>query len=474
MSIKVNELSAEAQAMRPKWAIVEALMGGTWAMRAAREQYLQRWPQEDQASYDYRLQTSTLFNAFGRTVENMASKPFSEPLRWSGINPTVEAWFDNLDLCGNNIDVFAHEVFRAGLSYGLTHALIEYPKTTAPDGTPLAPTLADERNMGARPYVVHVKPTAVLGWISDKVAGAEVLTQVRILESVSVPDGEFGTKNIEQVRLLTPGAWQVYRENERKEWALFDEGMTSLGYIPLMTFYTRRTGFMRATPPLGDLADLNVQHWNSSSDQFSVLHVARVPILAITGVDDTTKIVVGAKAALMLPLGATAAYIEHSGAAIAAGRVSLQDLEEQMRTMGAELLVTKPGDMTATQSSIDTAQAQCQLGQMANALEDTLDGIIDTMSAFVGLADQGNIDVFDDFAAAPITGAAVQPFVAALVTLVTSDLLSRESAYEELQRYGVLNGDKPWEAEAEKISAAAPVLMGAPLPLGKPATAGAE
>jgi hypothetical protein len=466
MTIKVNDLSDEANALRQRWVLIDTLLGGTWAMRAAREKYLQRWPQEDQASYDYRLQTSTLFNAYGRTIDNMASKPFSEPIRWSDIEKTVEDWFDNIDMQGRNLDVFAHEIFKTALAYGLTHVLVEYPKTVLADGTPIAPTLADERAMGARPYLVHLKPSSVIGWKSEKINGVETLIQARILEAVSVPDGEFGSGNVDQVRVLTPGAWKIYRQNaQTKEWILSDEGVTSLDYIPLVTLYTHRTGFMQATPPLSDLADLNVQHWNSSSDQYSILHTARVPILAITGVDDQTKIVVGAKAALMLPLGADAKFVEHSGAAISAGSESLHDLEEQMRTMGAELLVSKPGDMTATQSSIDTAQAQCQLSAMAGQLEDVLDQVIDIMAEWAGLPEQGDVDVFDDFAAAPIQGAAVQPFVAALVTLVASDMLSKEAAFAELQRYGIINPDLDFETEAEKISSALPVLKGAPIKL---------
>ena len=431
-------------------------------MRAAKEIYLKRWPQEDQASYQYRLDTSTLFNAFARTIDNMASKPFAEPLKWTNIDPVVEGWFDNIDLQGNNLHVFAQDIFRAGLAYGLTHVLVDYPTTVDDQGRSIAPTLADERAMGARPYPIHIKPSSILGWISEKVKGVETLVQVRIAECVNEPDGEFATKDIEQVRVLTPGTWQVYREstNAVDGWVLFEEGVTSLDYIPLVTFYTRRTGFMQAIPPLSDLADLNVQHWNSSSDQFSILHTARVPILAIIGTDDDTKIVVGAKAALMLPLGADAKFVEHSGAAISAGRESLKDLEEQMRTMGAELLVANPGDMTATQSSIDTAQAQCQLGQMAGAFEDALDQVIDIMAQWAGLGDQGDIDVFDDFAAAPVTGANVQPFVVALTTLVASDLLSRETAFGELQRYGIVNDDIEWEVEQEKISKTSMVLTG--------------
>jgi len=35
---------------------------------------------------------------------------------------------------------------------------------------------------------------------------------------------------------------------------------------------------MQAKPPLLDLAWLNVEHWQSASDQSNILHVARVPI----------------------------------------------------------------------------------------------------------------------------------------------------------------------------------------------------
>jgi hypothetical protein len=39
---------------------------------------------------------------------------------------------------------------------------------------------------------------------------------------------------------------------------------------------------MMGISPLRDLAYLNVKHWQSQSDQDTILHVARVPILAIS------------------------------------------------------------------------------------------------------------------------------------------------------------------------------------------------
>jgi hypothetical protein len=48
-----------------------------------------------------------------------------------------------------------------------------------------------------------------------------------------------------------------------------------------------RCAFGDGEPPLLDLAYLNVKHWQSQSDQDNILHIARVPILALIGVRTT-------------------------------------------------------------------------------------------------------------------------------------------------------------------------------------------
>jgi hypothetical protein len=451
MATKVNDISSAVQAMIGGWDKIDTLCGGTEAMRAAREKYLPKFPREDSESYDYRIKTSTLFNGLGRTVENMAAKPFAEPVTCKDIAPEQEAWLQDIDQCGNNLNVFAHNVFTAGLKYGLTHVLVECPPTTDKDGKLLYPTKADETKAGIRPYLVHITPKQVLGWKSAKTgAGAEVLTMLRLMECVEEDDGDFGTRKIEQVRVITPGHWATYRQNDKKEWILHDEGAMSLQYVPLVTFYTKRAGFMTAVPPLTDLADLNVAHWQSSSDQFSILHTARVPILAITGVNDGDEVSIGAKSAMMLPTGADAKYVEHTGAAIEAGRLSLQDLENQMRAMGAELLAETQVSTTATQNAIEDSEQKCQLSMMVEGLEDALDQSLFIMHDWMKLNYAGSIDIFDDFSSDAILQTA-GPFVTALVQLVNARMLSKEDAFDEMKRYGIVSPDKVWADVQSRI-----------------------
>lgn len=464
MATKVNDTSPTVAAMTEGWAKIDALCGGTDTMRAAGQKYLPKFPREDQDSYDYRVKTSTLFNGLGRTIENMAAKPFAEPVTFTDIESSPALWLDNIDLCGNNLSVFSHNLLTAGLKYGLTHILVENPPATAEDGSALYKTKADEEAAGVRPYLVHITPQQVLGWLSAKSAsGAETLTMLRIMECVEEPDGDFGTKSVAQVRMLTPGAWATYRKAEKgDDWPLYDEGRMSIDFIPLVTYYTRRIGFMTATPPFKDLADLNVKHWNSQSDQDALLHTARVPILAIIGISDEDKIVIGAKTALMLPIGADAKYVEHTGAAIDAGRQSLQDLENQMRAMGAELLAEMQVSTTATQNNIEDSEAKCQLSMMVEGLEDALDQAVDIMHKWVKLEYKGNIDLYDDFSSSTVMAAA-GPFIIALVQLVNAGLLSKEDAFLELQRYGVLNPDAAWKDVQAKIELEPP-MFSVPMP----------
>jgi hypothetical protein len=444
MATKVNDTSPAVDAMAPGWSKIDTLCGGTEPMRAAREKYLPKFPREDSESYDYRIKTSTLFNGLGRTVENMAAKPFAEPVTCKDIAPEQEQWLQDVDQCGNNLNVFAHNVFTAGLKYGLTHILVECPPTTDKDGKLLYPTKADEMKAGIRPYLVHITPKQVLGWKSAKTgAGAEVLTMLRLMECVEEDDGAFGVTKIDQVRVIEPGRWSTYRQNDKKEWILHAEGKMSLQYVPLVTFYTKRTGFMTAVPPLTDLADLNIAHWQSSSDQTNVLHVARVPLLAVIGVNEGDTIVIGTKTATELPPGGDMKYVEHSGAAIEAGRLSIQDLENQMRAMGAELLAETQVATTATQNAIEDSEQKCQLSMMVEGLEDTLDQALMIMHDWMKLTYVGSIDIFDDFSSDAILQTA-GPFVTALVQLVNARMLSKEAAFDEMRRYGIVSPDRVW------------------------------
>jgi hypothetical protein len=464
MAQKVQDQSPEVQAMAANWPIVEALLGGTAAMRAAGQAFLPKWPNEEQASYNTRLSTATLFPALARTISVMTGKPFAKQVTLSEDVPAnIKEWCEDADQQGNNLHSFSADVMAEVLGYGLCGVLADYP----PVPTEKVRTQAAEKALGVRPYLVFIRHAHILGWKMERKAGVTRLTQLRIAESKEVEDGEFGVASVPRVRVLEPGKWAVYMPGAKAEddWVIDTEGVTTLAEIPFVPFYGKKKGFMCGVSPLLDLAYLNVKHWQSQSDQDTILHVARVPILAIIGAEEGTALTVGASSAVKLPMGASMLFVEHTGAAIDAGETSLEKLEDQMITTGAELLVIKPGEQkSATQSNNEAEANKSDLQRIVESFEDSLDSVLQFMADWVKEPEGGNASLFKDFSAASLTDASAQLILA----MQQGGLITKETAIREQQRRGTLSPDIDPEAELEAVAEEGPALGTIVDPLADP------
>jgi hypothetical protein len=455
--VNVATPSREYKEHSQHWILPRALMGGTVAMRDASTAH-GFLPQEDGESdpnFAKRLARTTLFNGYRKTVRDMTGKVFAQPIALGDDVPEkIKGYCENIDLAGRNLNVFAYDVFQDGLAAaGVSYILAEMPPVVE------NATRADEIASGRRPYLVNIKAEDIIGWKSELIAGQETLTQLRIQECVYEPDPDSPFEDVEivQIRVLEPGRWEIWRKraNENglpEEWFMYQEGVTSLSHIPLSVVYLKRSEFMCGEPPLEDLAYTNLAHWQSQSDQRNILHVARVPILFGAGFDDTTKVVVGAGTmARSSDPAAKLTYVEHSGAAIEAGRNDLKDLELQMQVLGLQLLMPQP-KQTATGEIRDDVKENSQLAMMAKALEDALEQALSDMAEYDGMGKDagGSLVVNTDFGIA--AGA-----TADLDTLINAARISKitnETLLKELKRRGVLSDDLVIEDEVKGIEAA--------------------
>ena len=372
--------------MLPLWEKVECLLAGTDAMRSAGEKYLPRHEEEGTKAYAERLSRATLLNMTKMTLDSWVGKPFGDPVTMSEDMPEdVKELLKNVDLQGNNIDVFARNWFRDGLAKAMSHVLVEFPRTDAPEGQ--VRTVADDREQKIRPYLVHIKPEQLIFASSEIVNGVEVLTHVRILEEHVKRDG-FAERVVRRIRVIEPRQVTIYEERVNKRtkkvvWVQVEAYPYELDFVPLVTFYADRQGFMVGVPPLNDLADLNIAHWQSSSDQTTVLTVARFPILAVSGTIDGDQLTVGPNQWLNTPDAAGRFYyVEHSGKAIAAGRQDLLDLQETMAEYGAVFLKRRPGGASATARALDTAETTSPLQDMAVRFQSALNQALSYMAAW--------------------------------------------------------------------------------------------
>lgn len=364
--------SFEYDAMYPDWLMIQTVLDGTRAMRQAGEQFLPKHNAEGPESYAARLNTANLLNILSITLDAWVSKPFSEKLKISDDVPEqITELFDNIDLRGNTLGIVLRDWLREGLAKTYSHMMVDCPRATPrADGEPR--TLADDAKDNLRPYLTHIKPENMIFAFATIQNGEEVLTHVRILETVQVMDPDLWIPTItSQIRVLTPGRVDLYqlqfdKKTNKYSW-IFTEGWdTDFDGIPIVTFYADRQAFMMGKPPLIDLCWLNIRHWQSTSDQIAAVTVSRFPMIGVSGAISDDAIRIGPNRWLHTPdPGSKIYYVENTGKAIAAGRTDLMDLEELGAEYGAIFLKKRPGGASATARALDTAEVTSPLQDVA-------------------------------------------------------------------------------------------------------------
>ena len=465
MSNTVAIQSSEIAAMVEDAAKGRDLMGRTKAMRAAGEKYLPKFDGETKRDYAARLSASWLFNGYRRAVLDMTGRVFSKPVEITEGPAQLIEWAENIDMAGRDLSVFLREVFKDGFQTGVSYIMVDAPRV---DGVA---TNQDAIDQGLRPFMSHLRVEDILGWKTDIYGNALALSQLRIMESVTVqdPKDEFKQTQKEQVRVLDRmegGGVRVrlYQKNDKGNWMPTDDGdyTTSAPEITVIPFYAARTGFMTGEPVLEDLADVNIGHWQKQSDYNHISHFSNVPILHVSGrnSDDAPIVLSSSIAIASNQSDAKVEWVERKGDAIPALERGIDKLEFQMKAMGLQLIADKVH--SATGAAIDAVKETSQLSMMADSLKDATEQALQWMAVYGGLGDSSiTVGVNKEFGLTMLTPEMVKTMQAD----VASGLLSRDTYIEELKTRGVLRSDLDTKQELDRIDKQAPSLTGDALDL---------
>ena len=438
-----------------KIAKIKALMGGTYAMRNAGETYLPQFEGEGDDHYKARKAMSVLFNGTQKTVNDMVSRVFEKPIELSEeTDQQFKDWAENINMEGQDLSNFAADVLSKGLQTGIQYLMVDAPAKQEGE------TARTDDEEGNRPYIVSIDPEDVLGWKTTKVGNETVISQIRIQESVEEDKAgdEFAVETIKQIRVhdLIEGRVlvRVFRESknagsEAAGWVQHGEdAWIDLDRITVTPFYAHRLSFFKGDPPLDDLSDLNVAHWQSNSDQRNILHFARVPILFGSGFGKNEDIKISASTITRSEdPAATLSFVEHSGAAIGAGQKDLEHLEWMMETHGLQLLVQQNGPQTATGENRNERKETSRLSMIADNLKDALEICFGWMGDYQNIEFNGAVVINKDFASNFLDVAGLN----ALISMVNSGKLSKKSFWIEMVRRGVLREDFELEDEQDFI-----------------------
>jgi hypothetical protein len=436
--------------MTQSWEIMKAVSSGTEYLRDHCQSYLPLEPREDYQAYQSRVNRAVFSPYTQRLIRAATGLILRKPITLIGDPYWTDIFAKDVDGCRSDLDEYARRLIMCSLTYGQSHVLVDFP---APTG---ALSLAEEREQNRRPYWIEIDPLNIYGWRLDREVNYGKLIQVRIGEKAVVPSGEFGESVFNQVRVIEPGKYRVYRDKEqnkdmywennsyagefdapadKKEYDMVESGEFSLGEVPLVTVYSGKTDTMTSKPPLLDIAYLNIAHFQRQADLIHSLHVASQPMLVLEGWDDQTKdMSISVNYAMATQPGNKVYYVEPASSAFEAQAAEIQELQLQMATLGISTLSQqKFVAESADARRLDRVDTNSMLSMVSLELEQKLQKIFNLSAQYVGL-EPPEVKISRDFDIEKLIG----QDVTALTSLFDQNVIDREEFRQILVQGEVL------------------------------------
>lgn len=360
--------------MRDKWEIMHAVTNGTEYLHEHAETYLPTEPREAKDAWKARVNRSVLTPFVKRLIGNAAGLVLRRPIRLEGGDPWwSETFRKDVDGDGTSLDQFAKKRLEVALTYGHCNLMVDAPPSNAR-------TARDELSL-VRPYFVQIDPWQVLGWRRESDRPGAPMTMFRYQEERKENEGLFGEEYKAVARVITRGGYSVYEDHS----TIVDGGTFGLDYVPVIAIYADRQGFQCSTPPLADVARLNVTHYQRLADLLHSLHIAAIGLLVLEDYDGEEG-VTGLSYAIRMAAGSKAYWVNCDAGSFVAQADALDRLENQMSHLGVtKLLGQKFVAESADAKRIDQQQANSVLATVALELENALNQALRMASDYNGL-----------------------------------------------------------------------------------------
>lgn len=323
--------------------------------------------------WNNRVEKIKFFNISNKMIKMNYTRPFTKSLTISTEDEFIKKLEKDFDGFGTDATSFAKKGFKRSLYDSQHHIFIDY----------------DQKNefRDDRPVAIQLAIRDILGGHYDAYKN---LIHLRFQTTFTAPNPE----NIFDILVLRK-IWVFNKVGKKVFFEVWEEDADLSGaftntvesreygfdFIPLKSFYPDDTN-LPFDPDLifADLADKNIEFFESAAEQRDYLSQGRIPILFITGLEENTEgIQIGKSLAIVASdPQASMKYIEINGQSLAAGEKYNQNLIIEMSQLGLELL-NKKTNVTAAASLIDNAQNLSLLTAYAIAYEKFLKDVIETM-----------------------------------------------------------------------------------------------
>jgi hypothetical protein len=214
-----------------------------------------------------------------------------------------------------------------------------------------------------------------------------------------------------------------------------------IDHIPFVMISADEDSISCSKPPLLDLVNVNINHYQLDADYRHGLHFTALPTPVFTGVDDSRAYYLGSEGAINLrDVNSKAFYLEFNGQGLVAIKDALEDRTKQMAALGAQLLQRSQrgrGVETAEAARIQQSGETSLLSTIVGRIEEGFERALTYIMNWEGVTTaEGDIEVTlnRDFIDATLSAQEITAIVAAW----QAGSMRNEDLFWNLQRGGIV------------------------------------
>lgn len=462
---------------KAQWQLLRDCYAGQAEIQEAGTKYLPKLSGQSNEEYNAYLKRPAFYNATGRTVDGLSGMVFRKPPQVD-VPDGMKPFLDDVTLSGLDLQGFAEAIIDDDIIVGRAGILVDHP--TIAGGT----TKAQAEANNIRPFLKHYTAENIFNWKIEGRNNKQVLTQVRLWEYVEVRgESEFDVDVKKQIRVLDFDDQGRYRQRvfikvkmpvNGEEWVQNGPDIiplmrgAALNFIPFFFVGVKNGSGKIEKPPLIDLANVNISHFQSSADLEHGAHFTGLPTAVITGHQDETDggqtFKIGSATAWVFPNPETkAAFLEFTGQGLEALEKRCAKKEEQMAMLGARMLTPDKKAVEAQGTAeIYRSGETSVLSSLAQSAGQSIEAALKLMSDWAGFGDKVVFKFNNEFLAVSMDAQKLT----ALLQLWQGRAIAFQDLLDNLKRGEIVNEERTADdikSEAEQENPFTPIDITTPV-----------
>lgn len=446
---------------QPEWDMIGDCVDGERKVKKAGTKYLPH-PSDDSANddptgsrYDSYKKRAAFVNATGRTLSGLIGIAFNkQPV--IELKGGIEDLTGDADGEGQSLSQLIRDALSQTLQRGRAGVMTDF-------------TAGEERkgNNKGRPVLRLFTAKQIINWRVTN--GKTSLVVVRYQEPVDDPGSFELTMKTFWIELRLIDGVAHWRKWEQGADAIAGTELTAftdalnvpMKELPWSWIGASNNDHTPDSPPLADIAYLNIKHYQCEADLAEAAHTVGQPMVALTGLKDewveryfSDGFVVGSRKGVLLPEGGDMKFAQPEDRNLILSVAERR--EKQLAMLGAKLVERNTSARTATQASDEAQTDNSILSLCAGNVEQAIHRALDFAVQFVDGGGEYTVTLNKQYEIAQLDSQAIT----ALMGAVQSGQMRMVDFIRYQQRIGLVPQDEKAEEIEQELKDSEPTFAG--------------